>query len=253
MRVAPEPVVLIPTKPEVAKMADVFKEAKLALVVAKTLGAAREFETQTLPATFNREPLPVVLIPTKPEVPKMASVFKELTLVLVVAKTLGAARAFETQTLPATFSRAPPPVVLIPTKPVVPIMVAVFREAALAFIVAKTLGAARALETQTLPATFSLAPPPAQFRPTKPVVDTMVVVMRFVTFANEVAKTFRVPIAFEAQTFPATLSVAPEAVVLIPTRPAVPKMADVFNEAKLALVVAKTLGVDRALEAQKLP
>ena len=190
LRVAPAPVVLIPTKPVVPNMARVFKEAAFALVVAKTLGVEREFEIQTFPATLRAAPAPVVLIPTKPVVPIMAVVFSEAAFALVVAKTLGVASAFETHTFPAILRVAPAPVVLIPTKPVVPNMARVFKEATLAFTVAKMLGVARLLEAQTLPATLRVAPPPAQFRPTKPVVDTIVVVMRLVTLANEVAKTF---------------------------------------------------------------
>jgi hypothetical protein len=79
---------------------------------------------------------------------------------------------------------------LIPTRPVELKMAEVFREAKLALVVAKTLGAARAFEAQTFPATLSVAPPPAQFTPTNPVVETILDVIRFVTFANEVAKTF---------------------------------------------------------------
>ena len=37
-----------------------------------------------------------------------------------VAKTVGADSAFETHTFPVTFRVAPPPVVFIPTNPVVP-------------------------------------------------------------------------------------------------------------------------------------
>jgi hypothetical protein len=190
LRVAPAPVVLIPTKPDDPKMAEVFKEARLALVVAKTLGAESAFEVQTFPATLRAAPAPVVLIPTKPDGPKMAAVFREARLALVVAKTLRAERPFETQTFPATLRAAPAPVVLIPTKPDDPKMAAVFKEATLVFTVAKTLAAERAFEVQTLPATLRVAPPPAQFRPMKPVVDTIVVVIRFVTFANEVPKMF---------------------------------------------------------------
>jgi hypothetical protein len=111
-------------------------------------------------------------------------------LAFMVGKTFMVVRELEIQTFPRTFRVEPVPVVLIPTEPEVPKIASVFKEVTLAFTVAKTLVAARAFETQTFPATLSLAPPPAQFTPTNPVVETILVVMRFVTFANEVAETF---------------------------------------------------------------
>jgi hypothetical protein len=50
----------------------------------------------------------------------MFAVFAVRAFIETVAKTLGAERAFDAQTLPATLRVAPPPVVLIPTNPVVP-------------------------------------------------------------------------------------------------------------------------------------
>jgi hypothetical protein len=145
-------------------------------VVAKMLGAERAFETHTLPATLRVAPPVVpafVPIPTDPEVPKMDAVFViPVTFIEVVAKMLGAERAFETHTLPATLRVAPPVVpafVPIPTDPEVPKMAAVFViPVTFIEVVAKMLGAERAFETHTLPATLRVDPAPLVPTPTKP-------------------------------------------------------------------------------------
>jgi hypothetical protein len=116
-RDAPDAVVLIPTRPAVPKMAEVFREAKLALVVAKTFGAESAFEAHTFPATLRVAPEARVPIPTRPRGPVMNAVLSVLTFALVVTKTLGVERAFEVHVFPATLRVAPPPVVFRPTVP----------------------------------------------------------------------------------------------------------------------------------------
>ena len=70
MRVAPEAVVPIPTKPRGPVMNDVFKVATFALVVAKTFGPVRAFEVHALPATFRDAPPPMAPRPMElPVVP----------------------------------------------------------------------------------------------------------------------------------------------------------------------------------------
>ena len=89
--------------------------------VASTTGAERAFDDQTLPPTCRFAPEPgLVLIPTQPRGPNMLAVLDVRAFIETVAKTYGAERAFEAQTFPATLRVAPPPVVLIPTNPVVP-------------------------------------------------------------------------------------------------------------------------------------
>jgi hypothetical protein len=85
-------------------------------------GAERAFDAQTFPPTWRLAPAPagLVLIPTTPEGPKMLAVLDVRAFIEMVAKTFGAESAFEAQTSPATLRVAPPPVVLIPTNPVVP-------------------------------------------------------------------------------------------------------------------------------------
>ena len=114
---APEPVVLIPTRPDCPKMDAVLSTKALALVVAKTLVVDRELEAETFPETLSVEPVPVILIPTDPAVPKMDAVLRRKALALVVAKTLGAAIALDTHALPLTLRDSPPPPPPIPMVP----------------------------------------------------------------------------------------------------------------------------------------
>ena len=126
-RVAPPPALLIPMKPVVEQMVEVFKDSRLALVSAKTLGAASAFEAHALPAMFSRAQPLAPPIPTLPVVEKMVEVFKDSKLALVNAKTFGVARAFEAHALPAMLSVAPVPMTPIPTDPEVPDIDVVFR------------------------------------------------------------------------------------------------------------------------------
>ena len=75
-RVAPPPALLIPMKPVVEQMVEVFKDSKLALVNAKTFGVARAFEAHALPAMLSVAPVPMTPIPTDPEVPDIDVVFR---------------------------------------------------------------------------------------------------------------------------------------------------------------------------------
>ena len=68
----------------------------------------------------------------------------------------------------------------------------------------------------------------------------MFAVLAVRAFMETVAKTFGADRALEAQTFPATLRVAPPPVVLIPTNPVVPNIPVTFTLGMLA-VVAKTV------------
>ena len=119
LRVEPVPVTLIPTDPNGPNMDAVLSSGVLALVVAKTFGAESALEAVTFPETLSVEPVPVMLIPTDPNGPKMDAVLSLKALALMVAKTLRVARVLEMNTLPETFRIAPPPAQLIPTKPVV--------------------------------------------------------------------------------------------------------------------------------------
>jgi hypothetical protein len=81
----------------------------------------------------------------------------------------------------------------------------------------------------------------------------MVAVFRVWTFARVIAKTFWAESAFEDHTFPATLRVAPEASVPIPTRPRGPVINAVLSVVALALVVAKTFWAASAFEVHAFP
>jgi hypothetical protein len=116
--VAPEGVVvLIPTRPDCPNIAAVFKVARLALVIAKTFGAESALEAVTFPETLSVEPVPVMLIPTDPNGPKMDAVLSLKTLALVVALTTGAESVLEAHALPVTLRDSPAPTPPIPTAP----------------------------------------------------------------------------------------------------------------------------------------
>ena len=121
--------------------------------------------------------------------------------------------------------------------------------------VAKMLGVEIALETYTFPATLSAAPEPTVPIPTKPEVPNIAAVfVTPATFMETVAKTLGAERAFDTYAFPATLRVAPEPTVPIPTNPDVPKMAEVFvTPVTFIETVAKTLGVESALETNAFP
>jgi hypothetical protein len=96
------------------------------MVVTVTFCPESAFDAYTFPEpNWRVAPSPVsVLIPTRPEVPKMTEVFR----VCVFARGLRMVpkRAFDAKTLPRTRMVAPPPVlVLIPTFPAIVKMLAV--------------------------------------------------------------------------------------------------------------------------------
>ena len=118
MSVAPAPVVFIPTRFEVPKMAAVFKTAALALVTAKTFPPEKATVAVVFPEILSVAPVVGSLrIPTDVW---MKLVLRVATLTLVSAKTFWAERAFEVHAFPSTLRVAPPPVVFRPMKPVVP-------------------------------------------------------------------------------------------------------------------------------------
>lgn len=104
---------------------------------------------------------------------------------------------------------------LIPTAE----MLAVFKEATLALVNAKTLSPEKATVAVVLPEILSVAPVVGLLR--IPTDVCMKLVLRVTTLTLVSANTVAASSAFEVHTFPATLRVAPLPVVLIPVIPVI--------------------------------
>lgn len=99
----------------------------------------------------------------------MADVFvMPVTFNETVAKMLGAERAFDTHTLPATFRVDPEPLAPTPTKPLGPYMLRVFVVGVFMEVKAKMLGDVSTLEMKAFPNTLRVAPAPTPPIPIDP-------------------------------------------------------------------------------------
>ena len=98
------------------------------------------------------------------------AVFAVKTFIEVVAKTLGAERAFEAHAFPPIWRVAPALLgtVPTPTTPRGPKILAVFAVKTFIEVVAKTFGTESPFDTKTFPATLRVEPEPFVPTPTKP-------------------------------------------------------------------------------------